>query len=89
MFVAIAHPCEQGDIRNVDPIREVSVRKRLPQRVPRATCSVRVPNRASGDGNPRNRLTAPENCHATCCHPVGNNDASTSQLSLAIRSHQE
>jgi hypothetical protein len=25
MFVAIAHPCEQGDIRNVGPIRQVSV----------------------------------------------------------------
>jgi hypothetical protein len=88
MFVAIAHPCEQGDIRNVAPIRQVSVRTVPPQRVPRATCSTRVPNRTSGDGNPRNLLTTPD-CQATCCHPVGNNDASTFQFYSAIRIHQE
>jgi glucuronate isomerase len=41
----------------------------------------------SGDGNPRNRSTAPD-CHAICCHPPGNNDARTFQFSSAIRIHQ-
>jgi hypothetical protein len=43
-FLAVAQAFEQGDIRNVGPLRQLSAHNRLLERVPRAsaTCGSRI-----------------------------------------------
>jgi len=54
---------------------------------PRQTCSSNVRNSASGEENPRRRLTAPDSS-AACCHPAGSSDRSTFQFSLEVAMRQ-
>lgn len=53
----------------------------------RPTCSSSVRNSASGEANPRKRLTAP-NSSAACCHPAGSSDRSTFQFSPEVSMRQ-